>query len=80
MRAGIATKRPAVMAESGYNAFMRSDQRVVLGHEFCDEVVDYGPGAGRSDCLAVVAWFDALGDPEAHATILIDPGSPQPAS
>jgi threonine dehydrogenase-like Zn-dependent dehydrogenase len=32
-----------VMSESGYDAFMRSDQRVVMGHEFCGEVVDYGP-------------------------------------
>lgn len=32
-----------VMAESGYPAFMRSNQHVVFGHEFCGEVVDYGP-------------------------------------
>src|SRR6201998_848061 len=32
-----------VMVESGYDAFMRSDQHVVFGHEFCGEVVDYGP-------------------------------------
>ncbi|QUR70003.1 zinc-binding dehydrogenase [Mycobacterium spongiae] len=32
-----------VMAEAGYPAFMRSNQRVVFGHEFCGEVVDYGP-------------------------------------
>ena len=30
-------------AESGYDAFMRSDESVVLGHEFCGEVVDHGP-------------------------------------
>src|ERR1044072_587497 len=28
---------------SGYDAFMRSDQTVVMGHEFCGEVVDHGP-------------------------------------
>ncbi|BBX99239.1 dehydrogenase [Mycobacterium lacus] len=32
-----------VMAESGYHDFMRSNQHVVFGHEFCGEVVDYGP-------------------------------------
>ncbi len=30
-------------AESGYDAFMRSDETVVMGHEFCGEVVDQGP-------------------------------------
>src|SRR5947209_11334994 len=37
-----------VMAESGYDAFMRSDQQVVFGHEFCGEVVDYGPGTRKA--------------------------------
>ncbi len=37
-----------VMAESGYHAFMRSDQHVVFGHEFCGEVVDYGPGTRKT--------------------------------
>jgi len=37
-----------VMAESGYHAFMRSDQHVVFGHEFCGEVVDYGPGTRKA--------------------------------
>lgn len=32
-----------VMAESGYHDFMRSDQHVVFGHEFCGEVVGHGP-------------------------------------
>jgi threonine dehydrogenase-like Zn-dependent dehydrogenase len=32
-----------VLAEAGYDGFMRSDQRVVFGHEFCGEVADYGP-------------------------------------
>ncbi len=36
------------MAESGYHAFMRSNQQVVFGHEFCGEVVDYGPGTRRT--------------------------------
>ncbi|HET7074254.1 MAG TPA: zinc-binding dehydrogenase [Mycobacterium sp.] len=37
-----------VMAESGYHAFMRSNQQVVFGHEFCGEVVDYGPGTRKT--------------------------------
>src|SRR3954471_18609156 len=32
-----------VLAEAGYDGFMRSNQRVVFGHEFCGEVADYGP-------------------------------------
>jgi threonine dehydrogenase-like Zn-dependent dehydrogenase len=34
-------------AEVGYDAFMRSDQDVVLGHEFCGEIVEHGPGCRR---------------------------------
>lgn len=30
-------------AATGYRNFMRSHQRVVLGHEFCGEIVEYGP-------------------------------------
>jgi threonine dehydrogenase-like Zn-dependent dehydrogenase len=33
-----------VLTEVGYEDFMRSDQRVVFGHEFCGEVAEYGPG------------------------------------
>ena len=31
-----------VLAEAGYDGFMRSHQRVVFGHEFCGTVADYG--------------------------------------
>jgi len=31
------------VAELGYDAFMRSSQRVVMGHEFVGTVADYGP-------------------------------------
>jgi threonine dehydrogenase-like Zn-dependent dehydrogenase len=37
-----------VMVESGYDAFMRSSQSVVFGHEFCGEVLDYGPGTRKA--------------------------------
>ncbi|GAC1591972.1 MAG: zinc-binding dehydrogenase [Acidimicrobiales bacterium] len=36
-----------VLAEAGYDGFMRSDQQVVFGHEFCGEIVDYGPDSQR---------------------------------
>ena len=36
-----------VLAEAGYDGFMRSDQQVVFGHEFCGEVVEYGPQSKR---------------------------------
>ena len=36
-----------VLAEAGYDGFMRSAQPVVMGHELCGEVADYGPGATK---------------------------------
>jgi threonine dehydrogenase-like Zn-dependent dehydrogenase len=36
------------MAETGYPDFMRSDQSVVFGHEFCGEVLDHGPGTRKA--------------------------------
>ena len=36
-----------VLAEAGYDGFMRSHESVVLGHEFCGEVAAYGPGTRR---------------------------------
>ena len=36
-----------VTSEVGYDGVFRSHQSVVLGHEFCGEVLDHGPG-GRS--------------------------------
>ncbi|WP_372790054.1 zinc-binding dehydrogenase [Paraconexibacter sp.] len=35
-------------AEAGYDRFGRSDQPIVLGHEFCGEVAEHGPGAKGS--------------------------------
>lgn len=37
-----------IMAETGYDGFMRSDQQVVFGHEFCGEVLDHGPGTRKA--------------------------------
>ncbi len=36
-----------VLAEAGYSGFMRSDERVVFGHEFAGSVAEYGPGCRR---------------------------------
>jgi threonine dehydrogenase-like Zn-dependent dehydrogenase len=36
-----------VLAEMGYDGFMRSGQPVVLGHEFAGEVAGYGPGTRK---------------------------------
>jgi threonine dehydrogenase-like Zn-dependent dehydrogenase len=36
-----------VLAEAGYDGFMRSDQRVVFGHELSGRVVGYGPKTRR---------------------------------
>ncbi|GAA5152861.1 zinc-binding dehydrogenase [Pseudonocardia eucalypti] len=33
--------------EIGYDGLMRADQRVVLGHEFCGEIVEHGPGCRK---------------------------------
>ncbi|MEV6429033.1 zinc-binding dehydrogenase [Nocardia sp. NPDC051463] len=34
-------------AATGYDHFMRTEQGVVLGHEFSGEIVDYGPGCRK---------------------------------
>ncbi|MEO9326844.1 zinc-binding dehydrogenase [Gordonia aurantiaca] len=36
-----------VSDEVGYDAFMRSDESVIMGHEFVGEVVSYGPGCRK---------------------------------
>jgi threonine dehydrogenase-like Zn-dependent dehydrogenase len=34
-----------ITSEVGYDGILRSDQTAILGHEFCGEVLDSGPGA-----------------------------------
>ncbi len=36
-----------VLAEAGYDGFMRSAQRVVMGHEFCGRIAGYGPESAK---------------------------------
>src|SRR3954471_17013233 len=38
-----ADEQADVLVEAGYDGFMRSDQQVVFGHEFCGELAEYGP-------------------------------------
>lgn len=37
-----------IAAETGYDGFMRSDQKVVFGHEFSGVVLDHGPGTRKA--------------------------------
>ena len=36
-----------VLAEAGYDSFARTREQVVLGHEFCGTVLDYGPDTNK---------------------------------
>ena len=58
-----------VLSEIGYGDFMRSDQRVVFGHEFCGEVAEYGPGCRKRTATGshVVALPMIRRDGEPHA-------------
>ncbi len=38
-----ADEQADILTEAGYDGFMRSDQRVVLGHALSGRVLDYGP-------------------------------------
>ena len=38
----------ALFQRAGFRGFMNPDQPVVLGHEFCCEVLDHGPGCKRA--------------------------------
>ncbi|WP_433681378.1 zinc-binding dehydrogenase [Nocardia sp. CA-119907] len=42
-----ADEMAELAGRTGYDQFMRSDQSVVLGHEFSGEIVDYGPGCRK---------------------------------
>ncbi len=42
-----ADEQADILAEAGYDGFMRSDQQVVFGHEFCGSVAGYGPETAR---------------------------------
>ncbi|MFI7663661.1 zinc-binding dehydrogenase [Nocardia sp. NPDC049526] len=42
-----ADEMAELATRTGYDQFMRSDQSVVLGHEFSGEIVDYGPGCRK---------------------------------
>lgn len=46
-----ADDQAEILAEAGYEGFMRSDQRVVFGHEFSGEVAGYGPRSRKREAL-----------------------------
>jgi threonine dehydrogenase-like Zn-dependent dehydrogenase len=58
-----------VLAEAGYDGLMRSHQRVVLGHEFCGEVRDFGPKTRKNIApgTSVVALPLRRSGPDLHA-------------
>ncbi|MEP9390662.1 MULTISPECIES: zinc-binding dehydrogenase [Gordonia] len=57
-------------AEIGYPGFMRSEQSVILGHEFVGEVVSYGPGCRKkwAPGTAVVSLPMRRHDGQPHLT------------
>lgn len=59
-----------IAAEVGYAAMMRSDQEVILGHEFCGEIVEHGPGCRRSAAVGtrIVALLLLRDGKDVHAT------------
>jgi threonine dehydrogenase-like Zn-dependent dehydrogenase len=59
-----------ITAEIGYDGIMRSDQAVVLGHEFCGEVLDHGPRSRKAfkTGTRVVAFPLLRRNGEIHAT------------
>ncbi len=68
-----------VLSEIGYDDFMRSYQSVVLGHEFCGEVAEYGPGCrGRiptGSQVVAVPLVRRAGKPHATGLSAAAPGA-----
>lgn len=64
-----ADEQADVLAEAGYDGFMRSDQQVVFGHEFYGQVADYGRKTRRklATGTAVVALPILRRGHDAHA-------------
>jgi threonine dehydrogenase-like Zn-dependent dehydrogenase len=59
-----------MLAQAGYDGFMRSDQQVVFGHEFCGTVAEYGPRCRKALApgTPVVALPLLRREGEVHAT------------
>ncbi len=68
-----------VLAEAGYEDFMRSSQQVVFGHEFSGTVAEYGPGCRKrvAQGAAVVALplLRREGKPQAIGLSRMAPGA-----
>ena len=69
-RASHADQVAGLMGELDYDDFMRSDQEVVFGHEFCGQVVAQGPGCRgtRAEGTPVVAVPLLRGPDGVHPT------------
>jgi threonine dehydrogenase-like Zn-dependent dehydrogenase len=68
-----------VLSEIGYDDFMRSDQRVVFGHEFCGEVAEFGPGCRRrtpaGSHVVALPMLRRAGEPQAIGLSAKAPGA-----
>jgi threonine dehydrogenase-like Zn-dependent dehydrogenase len=66
-----------VAREVGYEGFMRSQDSVVMGHEFCGQVVEHGPRSGSSLPLGTtVVALPLLRSGGAVRAIGLDAGAP----
>ncbi|HTX30095.1 MAG TPA: zinc-binding dehydrogenase [Solirubrobacteraceae bacterium] len=69
----------AVLSEIGYEEFMRSDQRVVFGHEFCGEIAEYGPGCreriATGSHVVALPLIRRAGRPHATGLSALAPGA-----
>lgn len=67
------------LREIGYGDFMRSDQSVVFGHEFCGEVADFGPGCRKrvptGTHVVAVPLIRRAGKPHAIGLSVAAPGA-----
>ena len=57
-----------IAAETGYDGFMRSNQRIVLGHEFSGIVTDRGKGSRLAEGTPVVSFPLLRKGKEVHTT------------
>ena len=68
-----------VLSEIGYADFMRSDQSVVFGHEFCGEVAEYGPGCRKRSStgahVVALPMIRQAGEPHAIGLSAKAPGA-----
>ncbi len=68
-----------VLEQIGYEDFMRSDQSVVFGHEFCGEVAEFGPGCRKripaGSHVVALPMVRRAGKPQATGLSAAAPGA-----